>query len=62
MDQIFQFVKRFEKITKNTDLFIAFSILAILGVMIIPLPPIILDVALTFSLALSILILLTSVF
>lgn len=62
MDQIFQFVKRFEKITKNTDLFIAFSILAILGVMIIPLPPWMLDIALTFSLALSILILLTSVY
>ncbi len=62
MDQIFQFVKKFEKITKNTDLFIAFSILAILGVMIIPLPPVLLDVALTFSLALSILILLTSVY
>jgi flagellar biosynthesis protein FlhA len=62
MDQIFQFIKKFEKITKNTDLFIAFSILAILGVMIIPLPPIVLDIALTFSLALSILILLTSVY
>ncbi len=62
MEQIFQFVKKFEKITKNTDLFIAFSILAILGVMIIPLPPILLDLALTFSLALSILILLTSVY
>jgi flagellar biosynthesis protein FlhA len=62
MDQIFQFVKKFEKITKNTDLFIAFSILAILGVMIIPLPPFLLDIALTFSLALSILILLTSVY
>lgn len=62
MDQIFQFVKKFEKITKNTDLFIAFSILAILGVMIIPLPPWMLDIALTFSLALSILILLTSVY
>lgn len=62
MDQIFQFVKRFEKITKNTDLFIAFSILAILGVMIIPLPAWMLDIALTFSLALSILILLTSVY
>lgn len=62
MEQLFQFVKRFEKITKNTDLFIAFSILAILGVMIIPLPAWMLDIALTFSLALSILILLTSVY
>lgn len=62
MEQIFQFVKKFEKITKNTDLFIAFSLLAILGVMIIPLPPIMLDIALTISLSLSLLILLTAVY
>ncbi len=62
MDQIFQFSKRFEKYTKNTDLLIAFGVLAIVGVMIIPLPAIMLDVALTFSLALSLLILLTSIY
>ena len=62
MEQIFTFIKRFDKITKNTDLFIAFSLLAILAVMIVPLPPIMLDLALTFSLALSLLILLTSVY
>ncbi|WP_413575905.1 flagellar biosynthesis protein FlhA [Bdellovibrio sp. HCB290] len=62
MNDIFQFLKRFEKITKNTDLFIAFGILAILAVMIIPLPPAILDISLTFSLAISILILLVSIY
>jgi flagellar biosynthesis protein FlhA len=62
MDQIFQFAKRFEKYTKNTDLFIAFGVLGIIGVMIIPLPAIMLDMALTFSLALSLLILLTSIY
>jgi flagellar biosynthesis protein FlhA len=62
MEQIFQFSKRFEKITKNTDLFIAFGMLAILAVMIIPLPPMMLDLALTFSLAISILILLVSLY
>lgn len=62
MEQIFTFIKRFDKITKNTDLFIAFSLLAILAVMIVPLPPIMLDLALSFSLALSLLILLTSVY
>ena len=62
MDQIFQFSKRFEKYTKNTDLFIAFGVLAIIGVMIIPLPAVMLDIALTFSLALSLLILLTSIY
>lgn len=62
MEQIFQFTKRFEKYTKNTDLFIAFGVLAIIGVMIIPLPAMMLDIALTFSLAISLLILLTSIY
>jgi len=62
MEEVFQFFKRFEKYTKNTDLLIAFGLLAVLAVMIIPLPPVILDVALTFSLALSILILLVSIY
>lgn len=62
MEDVFQFLKRFEKYTKNTDLFIAFGILAILAVMIIPLPPLMLDISLTFSLAISILILLVSIY
>lgn len=62
MEQLFLFVKRFEKYTKNTDLFIAISMLAILAVMIIPLPPILLDASLTISLAISVLILLTSIY
>lgn len=62
MEQIFQFSKRFEKYTKNTDLFIAFGVLAIIGVMIIPLPAFMLDISLTFSLAISLLILLTSIY
>lgn len=62
MEQIFQFLKRFEKYTKNTDLFIAFGMLAILSVMIIPLPPVLLDLALTVSLASSLLILLVSIY
>lgn len=62
MEQLFQFFKRFEKITKNTDLFIAVGILAILAVMIIPLPPMLLDLALSFSLAISLLILLVSLY
>ncbi|MGZ3771654.1 MAG: flagellar biosynthesis protein FlhA [Bdellovibrio sp.] len=62
MDQVFQFLKRFEKYTKNTDLLIAFGMLAILAVMIIPLPPMLLDISLTFSLAISVLILLVSLY
>ena len=60
MEQIFQFLKRFEKYTKNSDLLVAFGLLGIMAVMIIPMPAIMLDIALTFSLALSILILLIS--
>lgn len=62
LEPLFHFLKRFESITKNTDLFIAFGLLAVLAVMIIPLPPIMLDVALTFSLAISVLILLVSIY
>lgn len=62
MEALFTFAKRFEKYTKNTDLFIAFGVLAIIGVMIIPLPSFMLDISLTFSLALSLLILLTSIY
>lgn len=62
MDQIFQFAKKFEKYTKNTDLFIAIGVLAILGVMIIPLPAFMLDISLTLSLSISLLILLTSIY
>lgn len=62
MEQIFHFVKRFEKYTKNTDLFIAIAILTILGVMIIPMPALMLDLGLTISLGLSVLILLTSIY
>lgn len=53
MNEVFQFVKKFEKYTKNTDLFIAIGILIVLSVMIIPLAPWLLDIALSFSLALS---------
>jgi flagellar biosynthesis protein FlhA len=62
MEQFFLFIKRFEKYTKNTDLFVAFGLLVILGVMVVPLPPMLLDIALTFSLAISLLILLVSIY
>jgi flagellar biosynthesis protein FlhA len=62
MEAVFQFLKRFEKYTKNTDLLIAISILLILSVMVIPLPAFLLDISLTMSLALSILILLVSIY
>lgn len=62
MDQLFHFLKRFEKYTKNTDLMMAFGLLAILAVMIIPMPAFVIDMSLTLSLAISILILLVSLY
>lgn len=62
MDDIFQFLKRFEKFTRNTDLLMAFGLIGILTVMIIPLPPFLLDLSLTASLAISILVLLVALY
>jgi flagellar biosynthesis protein FlhA len=62
MEQFFQFIKGFEKWTKNTDLLVAFGLLGILAVMIIPLPAFMLDFSLTLSLAISILILLVAIY
>lgn len=62
MEQVFQFLKKFEKYTKNVDLLIAMTLMAILGVMLIKLPAFMLDIALTLSLTSSILILLVSLY
>lgn len=62
MEALFQFLKRFERYTKNTDLLVAAGLLGIMAVMIIPLPAFMLDIGLTISLAISILILLISVY
>lgn len=62
MEQVFQFLKRFEKYTKNVDLLVALTLMAILAVMLVKLPPFLLDIALTLSLTSSILILLVSLY
>jgi len=62
MDEAFQFLKRFEKLTRNVDLLIAAGLISILAVMIIPLPSFVLDFALTLSLTISLLILLVAVY
>lgn len=62
MEELFQFIKKFDKYTKNVDLLMAISLLAILAVMLIPLPAIILDLALTLSLTSSLLILLVALY
>lgn len=62
MDQIFQFLKRFERVTKNVDLMVAIGLIGILTVMMIPLPSFLLDLALTGSLTLALLVLLVAIY
>jgi flagellar biosynthesis protein FlhA len=62
MEQLFLYLKKFDRFAKNTDLLIAFGLLGVLAVMIIPLPPVLLDIALTISLAAGILVLLISIY
>jgi flagellar biosynthesis protein FlhA len=62
MEDLFLFLKKNEQYLKNADLLIALGLLGILSVMIIPLPPFLLDLALAFSISLSLLILVTSVY
>lgn len=53
---------KFEKLTNSLDVLIAFFVVAILGMIIIPLPPILLDFMLVVNIALSITILLLTLF
>src|SRR6185437_930015 len=62
MEQVYLFLKRFEKYSKNMDLLIAVALIAILAVMIIPLPPFLLDLALTCSITMSLLVLLVGIY
>ncbi len=59
MDGIFG---RFKFLTQNSDLAVAISLLAVLGVMIIPVPPFLLDLLLALTLSFSVIILLVSVY
>jgi flagellar biosynthesis protein FlhA len=57
-----KFLEKFKVITQNSDLAIAVGLLLTLGVMIIPIPPILLDLCLTFTISFSIIILLMSIY
>ena len=61
-DALYLFLRKFERITKNTDLFMAVGLVAIMGVMLIPIPPFVLDILLTMSITLSMLILLVALY
>ncbi|MCB9025964.1 MAG: flagellar biosynthesis protein FlhA [Bdellovibrionaceae bacterium] len=62
MEDLFQFLKKFDRLTKNTDLLMAVGLIMILAVMMIPLPSFILDISLTLSLSFSLLILLVALY
>lgn len=51
-----------EVLQRRSDIFITLGIVAILGVMLVPLPPLLLDVFLSVSIAVSIVILVTAVY
>ena len=53
---------RFKFLTKNSDLAVAVSLFLVLGVMIIPIPPIFLDLLLAVTLSIGVMILLVSVY
>lgn len=51
-----------ERLGKNSDLFLALALVMILGVMVIPMPPFILDILITLGIAMSVVLLLTAVY
>lgn len=57
-----KFFSRFKFLSQNGDLLIAVGLLFILGVMVVPVPPFVLDLFLAISLSMSIVILLMSVY
>src|SRR5947208_1719892 len=62
MEAIFEFIKRFEKYSKNADLLVAVALIATLAVMIVPLPAFMLDLFLTVSITLALLVLLVGIY
>ncbi len=62
MDAIYLFLKKYERFLKNADLMMAVFLLGILTVMIIPLHPVVIDLALTASLTLSLLVILVAIY
>lgn len=62
MDELFQFLKRFERVAKNVDLLVALGLVGILVVMMIPMPTWFMDISLSLSLAVSLLVLIVSIY
>ena len=62
MDGVLDFLRRFEKFSKNTDLLLAAAMMAILTVMMLPLPSVLLDLALTVVITFSLAILVIALY
>ncbi len=62
MEAIYQYLKKFERFSKNMDVLVGIALLGVVAIMVIPLPSFLLDIALTMSIASSILILLVSIY
>jgi flagellar biosynthesis protein FlhA len=62
VDELYQFLKGFNKYTRNTDVMIAAGLVGILVVMLIPIPPILIDMFLTLSFTISLLVLLVAIY
>jgi flagellar biosynthesis protein FlhA len=57
-----QYLDRFAFVTKNTDVFMGFAVMAILMVMVIPIPSMLLDLFLSFNITLAMIILLVGMY
>ena len=57
-----EFFEKFKGLTQNSDVFVGFGLMLVLAVMIIPIPPGLLDLLLALTLSISIMILLVSIY
>ena len=54
------FFGKFKALTQNSDVIIALGLMMVLGVMVVPIPPLLLDLMLSLSIAVSVAVLLTA--
>jgi len=62
VDELYRILKGLNKYTRNTDVMIAAGLVGILVVMLIPIPPILIDMFLTLSFTISLLVLLVAIY
>src|SRR5271169_1479561 len=62
MDDLYQFLKGFNKYARNTDVLIAGALVGIMVVMLVPIPPFLIDMFLTMSITISLLVLLVAIY